>query len=333
MRHNNTWLVALLPLALCAFPPGLLAQSGDRVLEGVRHFEAGRHAEARSVLEEAHRATPEDHRAAFYLGRIAYAAQEWGKASDWFEKAVKRDDDNALYHLWLGRAYGSEAQRANPVRQAILARRVRGAFERSVALDPSNPEAHYDLMSFYLVAPGVMGGSREKARAAAEEVRKRSAWLGYQAWAQIYRHEQDAAGIERELRTGVQTFPDSAQPYLELGIHYQQNVQYGQAFEIYETLIALKGAEKGPAYRSALYQIGRAAALSGERLEWGEEALREYLRSAESKDPMLVGAHWRLGMIHERQGKPDLARQQYEAALAVDPKHKEVKEALKKLGR
>lgn len=331
MRCIKTWLVALLPLALCAFPPDLLAQRDNRVLEGVKLFEAGRHAEARPVLEEAHRAAPDDHRAAFYLGRIAYATQEWGKASDWFEKAMKLDENNALYHLWLGRSYGAEAQRANTLRQAVLARRVKGAFERSVALDPSNPEAHFDLMSFYLAAPGVMGGSQEKARVAAEEVRKLSAWLGFQAWAQIYRHEQDAAGVERELRTGIQTFPDSALPYLSLGSHYQQHSQFGQAFEIYEALIARRPAKQDSAYRSALYQVGRAAAVSGERLEQGEKALRGYLESTEPNDPLRVGAHWRLGMILEHQGKIDLARQQYEAALAIDPKHKESKEALKKL--
>jgi tetratricopeptide (TPR) repeat protein len=326
MKLTKTWLAALLPLALYTLPAGAQAQAADRVAEGIRHFEAGRHAEARAVLEEAARSTPTDARAPYYLGRIAYAGQEWGKASDWFGKAVKQEEGNALYHLWLGRSYGAEAQRTNAVRQAVLAKRIKGEFERAVALDPSNAEAHYDLMTYYLVAPGVMGGSKEKARAAAEEVRKRSAWLGYQAWVQIYQNEKDAAGAERELRTGIRTFPDSAQPYLGLGTLYQQSGEYGKAFDLYEELVARRVGEK-----SALYQIGRAAAISGERLERGEEALKAYLQSAGPKDAMRAGAHWRLGMIHERQGKTDFARQQYEAALAVDPKHKEAKEALKKL--
>jgi tetratricopeptide (TPR) repeat protein len=322
------YALVLLLIAAWGIPAPVLAQAPDRVGEGIRLFEAGQHVEARALLEEAQRATPGDPRAAYYLGRIAYAAQDWGKASDWFGRAVKQDEDNANYHLWLGRAYGAEAQRANVVRQAVLARRTRGAFERSVALDPSNPEAHYDLMTFYLVAPGAVGGSKEKARAAAEEVRQRSAWLGFQAWASIYQRSDEMTAAEKELRAGLTAFPDSALPYMWLGSLYQQPAEYARASEIYEELLSRK-----PEHTGARYQVGRIAAVSGERLERGEEALRQYLDLAGPEDPMRVGAHWRLGMINERQGRIDLARQQYEAALAVDPKHKESKEALKKLPR
>lgn len=329
MRLMNWKLAVLLPpLALVLLQSGAAAQGADRVAEGIRLFESGQRVEAREVLEAAHRATPSESRAAYYLGRIAYAGEEWGKASDWFGKAVKQDEDNALYHLWLGRAYGAEAQRANVLRQAVLARRIKGAFERAVTLDPANAEGRYDLMTFYLAAPGSMGGSKEKAREQAEGVRALHEWLGFQAWIQIYRQDNDRAELERELRGWVQAFPDSMQPYLGLGTHLQQISEYGQAIDIFEALLSRRAGEA-----SALYQIGRAAALSGERLARGEEALEEYLRVAEPAGPMRVGAHWRLGMIHELQGRRDEARRQYEAALAVDPKHKEAKDALKKLGR
>lgn len=322
----NWKFAVLLPLALVSIAPGAMAQGSDRAAEGIRLFEAGRHAEAREVLEAVHRADQSDHQAAYYLGRIAYAGEDWGKASDWFGKAVKVEEDNALYHLWQGRAYGAQAQRANVLRQAVLARRTRGAFERAVALDPSNAEARFDLMSYYLVAPGAVGGSKEKAREQALEIRNLNDWLGFVAWTQIYRQDGDAAALVQESHAWIQAFPDSAQPYLGLGVHLQQTGEYLQAIDIFEEFLSRRAGEA-----SVLYQIGRAAALSGERLERGQAALEEYLQIAEPQDPMRVGAHWRLGMIHEHQGRPDLARQQYEAALAVDPKHKESREALKKL--
>ncbi len=78
------------------------------------------------------------------------------------------------------------------------------------------------LLPTTLAAPGSMGGSKEKARERAEEVRKLNEWLGFLAWTQIYRQDKGGAELERELRAWVRAFPDSTQPHLGLGIHYQQ---------------------------------------------------------------------------------------------------------------
>ena len=41
--------------------------------------------------------------------------------------------------------------------------------------------------------------------------------------------------------------------------------------------------------------------------------------------------HWRLGMAYEKDGKKDLAREEYRKALAIDPGMTEAKKALAKL--
>lgn len=80
----------------------------------------------------------------------------------------------------------------------------------------------------------------------------------------------------------------------------------------------------------SLARIGRTAALSGEQLERGERELRQLIASPPSgfPRPTLVGAHHRLGMIYERQGKKDRARAEYQAALAMDPANENAKKSL-----
>src|SRR6185437_7096796 len=72
------------------------------------------------------------------LARAYYAEDKSDEAIDHASKAVELAPNNALYHLWLGRAYGQKAEKVNVFRQAGLAGKVRGEFEKAVALDGGN---------------------------------------------------------------------------------------------------------------------------------------------------------------------------------------------------
>lgn len=101
-----------------------------------------------------------DTTALYYMGRIVMAEERSGEAVDWFEKAVKVDDNSSEYHLWLANALGQEAQRASKLRQPFLAVRVKGEFECAVQLDPRGVVARRGLMDFYMIARR-HGGSKE----------------------------------------------------------------------------------------------------------------------------------------------------------------------------
>ena len=147
----------LASLAACALAAAPLAARGSKSDEGVRLFNARRLAEARSVLEEAVAEDSSDARAASYFGRVLLAEGEVDRATEWMSKSVALEESNAEYHLWLGRAYGSAAMRANVLKQPGLARKVKKEFERGSQLDPDNLEARFGLIEYYLRAPGVMG--------------------------------------------------------------------------------------------------------------------------------------------------------------------------------
>ena len=153
----------LILLCLLSSPPAF-AQNDPQT--GIQLFEAGQLVEARQFFEALHQQQPTNTGAAFYLGRIAYAEKNYEQAIPWFEKAVDGEQCNADYHMWLGRAYGRHVEQMSmfrKLRNFPLVRTARTHFEKAVGCDPNHVAAHWDLMRYYMEAPGFVGGSRKKA--------------------------------------------------------------------------------------------------------------------------------------------------------------------------
>jgi tetratricopeptide (TPR) repeat protein len=327
MASPSLAIHARLALLLSILPVSLVAQSGDS-RRGVKLFEERNYPAARSEFSAVLGRNPRDAEALFYMGRIASAEDRAGEAVDWFEKAVKANDNSSEYHLWLANALGEEAQRASKLRQPFLARRVKGEFERAVQLDPRSVAARRGLMDFYMIAPGVMGGSKEKAREQAAEIAKISPLQGRFAAAAIAQREKDVQAVEREFLAAVSENPDSAIAYLSLSVYYQNVQRWDDAFALLDRLLAAKPDEV-----RAHYQIGRAAALSGKQLDRGEQSLKLWMAHppADAAVTTRSGAHYRLGMVYDKQGKRALARAEYEQALRINSRNDDARKALEKL--
>lgn len=76
--------------------------------------------------------------------------------------AVRLEPKQARHHLELAGAYGSKAMKASPVRQATLAKKAKSSLEAALAVDPSGVEARIGLIQFHMMAPGIMGGNRDR---------------------------------------------------------------------------------------------------------------------------------------------------------------------------
>jgi tetratricopeptide (TPR) repeat protein len=306
-------------------PNVVAAQNSDS--SGVRLFEAGKFKEAKTVFEPAFRSNAADAAAAFYLGRIAMEERRHDDAADYFESAAKLEPKNSTYFLWLGRAYGREAQDANVLRQPGLAKKARGAWEHAIEVDAENLDARSDLIQYYMQVPGFLGGSSARALEQAEEIRQRNALRGYLALGGIYEQEKKFTEAEQAYLGAAKEKSDRRVGEYRLGVFYQNTGAYDKAFELFESMIETNPTEVG-----ALFQIGKTGALSGQRLERSEEALKAYLQTTPGRnDPSLAAAHWRLGMVHEWRRDLERAKAEYEMALRLDPTFKPATESLKKL--
>lgn len=323
LRFLAVALLALAPLVTGA-ASGALAP----LAPGIQHYEGRRYEEARKFFEPYAAKNPKDADAAFYLGRTLFALRQNEKAAEQLEKAAALAPNRSDVQVWLGRAYGQAALRANVLRQAGLASKTRTAWEKAVALDANNLEARDLLIQYYLNAPGFMGGGVDKARAEAAEIKKRDTVRGHQAFATIALDQKDPATAERELKTAIhQTAPANPRPRLLLGMFYQDQQKWDAAFEALEALL-----KADPDNWDALYQVGRAGALSGKRLDRAEECLKRYFGHAPGPEQApLANAHFRLGQVYEKKGNKAQARAEYQTALKLDPDLKDAKEALAKL--
>jgi len=114
----------------------LLAAPADarpcRLQDAEALLEARKTREARQLLEDCLAGDPRDGKAAYFLGRAHWLDRNQDGAVRWLERAAALEPGNSDYQLWLGRAYGAQAIRANVLKQPALARKVRRAFERSV---------------------------------------------------------------------------------------------------------------------------------------------------------------------------------------------------------
>jgi tetratricopeptide (TPR) repeat protein len=319
--------LALFPLFLALAGAAPARGQGCRAEELEGAFGNPRAVEVRRALEACAREDPRDPRVVLALGRGYLLQGDEDRAVRWLERAEVLTPDSSECQLWLGRAYGAQAMQATLLRQAALAKRVRKAFERAVELDPSNLPARDALVEYYSRAPGLLGGSPDKARREAEEIRRRDALRGHGAFGRIAELEKRFDAAAREYENARREFPDSPEPLLWRARLAEHQKDYETAFDLLET-VARTGSQA-----EALYEIGRLAATTGRRLDRGEEALKEYLDRPLTgpDDPSLASAHHRLGSLYEKKKDRALARREYTAALELDPMLTEARQALAKL--
>lgn len=315
----------LFTIALTIGATALRAQEGA-TRQGIEHFELGRFEDAKKAFDVAIGQNQRDTAALFYLGRIAMVRGDFDDAAKLLERATKVDGRTAEHFRWLGQAYAQQAVRGSKIKAAFIAKRAKVAFERAVSLEQDNVEARMALLRYYLLAPGMMGGSTERAARQVPEIRKRSPYWGRLAAAGVHEDRKDIAAAEREYLSAIEEFPDSASALYALGLLYQRAEQHEKAFDAFERMAAAFPNES-----NALYAIGRLGAHTGQRLERAEEALKLFLsKPVKEGDVPRSSAHYRLGTVYEKTGRRDLARKEYEASLRLE-KRSEVREALARL--
>lgn len=304
---------------LLSFPAILAAQTPEQL------FQERRLDEAKVAFQALLAKNRNDANALYYMGRIADAQNKTGEAIEWFEKAVKQNEQSALYHFWLGNVLGDAAQNASKLRQPFLARRVKNEFERAVQLDPKMVQPRLGLVDFYSIAPGVMGGSMEKAKEQAREIIKMDALQGHFAVARIAGREKNTAAEEAAYKAAVAAAPDSAQPYYSLGSFYRRHGRWDEAFATYEQRMKL-----APDDVTARAVWGITAAQSGRNVERGEHELKNFLANTpkEAAPQTISAVHFRLGQIYEKSARKELARAEYAAAVNANPQNQDAKKAL-----
>ena len=282
-------------VAVALLTPALAAVDPAALASARALFDARRPAEAQAAFEKLAATEPKDPEINSYLGQLALRRDDPAKAAEYFEIAVAAAPSSGRHLQALGDAYGRGAQKAGLLSKLGLAKKCLAAYERAVALEPDNLDFRQSLFEYYRQAPGMAGGGADKAAAQAEAIKKLDAARGRIAFAMLFAGEK----------------------------------KYADAFAQFDAVL-----QENPDDYTALYQVGRLAAITGQFIDRGITSLRRCLELTPPAAPNTPGhaaAQWRLGQLLEKKSEIAAARAAYEAAIRLDPKFTPATDALKKL--
>jgi Flp pilus assembly protein TadD len=201
------------------------------------------------------------------LGKAHFMLTDYKKAAEAFEKAVVADPNNSVYHNWLGKALGRRAETANPFSAPILASKARQSFEKAVALDEKNAEAVNDLFSYYLEAPGFLGGGLDKAADLAKKIETIDRAEYHYALAQLAQKQKEFKSAEFHFRQAFQIAPRSVGRAIDLAsfLSKQGRLQESEAIFAQAEKIAPNSPrllfERANSYIRSKQNLGAAKAL------------------------------------------------------------------------
>lgn len=158
------------------------------------------------------------------------------------QACVDKQPPQAACYYALGTVQGVQAMSGGMMAGMRLAGKVKDNLSRSVELDPMLFEARQALSQFYLVAPGIAGGSVSKARELAAAAQAKQPEHAKLLRAQIALQEKQWPDAERELQS-VRPGDDKSlaielrQTWAQLGTAYFGDKQFPKARGVFEQLM------------------------------------------------------------------------------------------------
>ncbi|MFZ0731875.1 MAG: tetratricopeptide repeat protein [Candidatus Sulfotelmatobacter sp.] len=284
--------------------------------------------EALHSLEQDVQRSPQNPESYNLLCRAYFTRDEWDHAISNCERARSLDPQNSMYSLWLGRALGEKADRAGFISAAGLVRKVRASFERAVELDPKNWEARTDLAEFYLEAPAIVGGGKDKARQQADALMSLNPAMGHWILGRVAEREKNPGDAEREYRAEITTSHGGARGWLDLAIFFHHEDRLD---EMEQAVLKLESSRVD---RPESLMDGASLLLhAGRNYSLAIRLLRRYLSDGPVEEGPAFKAQVLLGELLEKQGDWRGAATEYRNALALCHDYPRAAEGLRRVER
>jgi tetratricopeptide (TPR) repeat protein len=228
------------------------------------------------------------------------------------QDCVKNTPQIAACHYGVGAVTGIQVLAQGMMKAAFGIGQVRDEFIEALDIDPTFYLARSGLVQFYLMVPGIAGGSVAKAREVAHAAVLRQPEYAKMLDASILEYDDRLADAERLLAT-VQAGSDPAladelrSQWIGLGFDYLQAKQPDKARAAFERVARDKANQVEAHY-------GLARALSDQQ-QW-DAAIAEYQLAARLPGHDGLPLDYRLGVAFEGKGDVAQARAAYGRYLA-----------------
>jgi tetratricopeptide (TPR) repeat protein len=267
------------------------------------------------------------------LCRAQFELDNWDAGIPACENAVQLAPSNGLYHLWLGRIYGEKADRTSFLKAAGLAKKVHVEFEKAVELAPDNWEARTDLAEFYLEAPGMVGGSEEKARAQADALLALNPGMAHWVRARIAQKHKNNDDAEQEYHLAIEASHGGARAWVSLAGFYHKTNRLDEMDHALLTLESSKMKSRPLDRPAALMDAASMLLRSDRDYPLATRLVRRYLASPTDEEWPAFKAHYVLGELLEKQNDRSGAAEEYRASLAMAHNFSHAQQGLSRVDR
>lgn len=365
MEHNDRYVMArrrfrkavvIALFALCTFASRAAAAQDLQSL-----LDAGHYKRTKALADDRLKKNAKDADALFASGVIKEAQGDLEGAITAVEQAAALQPNKAVFHSQLGEMYGNKAQKVSMFSALKFAHKIRDEGETALKLDPKFSDAYELLIQYYLQAPGIAGGDKDKAYVLLDKlfqvdgvranlIRDQLALKDKQEERaeSYYRNAIRADGNSYMAQTALANFELARKKYApaDTGAREMLRIDRGRVtgyiflaisyatqerWQDLDTILA--DSEKNIADDlNPYYQAGRILYTNGKDLPRAERYFKKYLsQDPEIGAPALAHAHWRLGLVYEKEGRKPEAVQELQTALNLKPDLEDAKKDLKRL--
>jgi tetratricopeptide (TPR) repeat protein len=308
--------LALLAVLLLAAPATATqpASADSLIARGERALNSNQADQAERFFRDALNVSKHDARAEHGLAVVGLMRNDPDAAIDHARNALKRDKKNAKYHLTLANGYGLKAMKGG-LSAMFYGGKYKEECEAAVKCDPKYVAAYMGLLQYYVMAPGIAGGGRDKANETVATIVRLDPYSGHMARAFIARHDKDLPGAEREYLAAARMDSLNPKGWRAVGSFYMDQKRFRDAIRVGNRVLALD-----PDDLATVYLLAKAHLLLGDDLKAAESGFKRYIAAASPTDlPGPAAAHWRLGMVYEKSGRLADAKAEWERAVKIDP--------------
>jgi arylsulfatase A-like enzyme/Tfp pilus assembly protein PilF len=301
------------------------------ISQGLYCFRQGRLEDAERILSEIRKKDPRNPLVLRMMGNIYQKREEWDKAIEVLEEAVKANSaDVESYHLLVISYLGNnDIDKAMDIARIVLdvqpnhlksllflasahkslnqTEESLGYLEKALGVDPSNLETRLEYAK-------TLTGHRDYAKAAVvlnDMIRQEPAFdLSYLALSNLYEKTKQWDKAIEVLENAVAADIKNADIFNKLAQYLQRTGQFERSMKILQMVIQIDPDDKGALNYQGIYywhsnQYDRAIDLFNRVI---------------SLDDRNASAHNNLGSVYLEMNKKDLARTQFEKAIEHDPK-------------
>lgn len=226
-----------------------ISASAQTALEtAAKALKSGDLAAAEAALSPLAASEKPDPAALHLLSQVRLGQKNTKDAIAFAEKAAQLAPDNAEYHAHLGVALSARMPELGFMQQAMVAGKMRKAFERALEIDPKNLNGLVGLARYFANAPEIAGGSLTKAAEFATRLKEINPFLGESELGRIAERGEKFADALAHYEAAAQLKPDAVGPAFHSGRMLAKLGRKDEARTRYEAALKLnpnfEGAKK-----------------------------------------------------------------------------------------